>query len=94
MSEAAPTITPKSALHMKEPIWVWLYDYGPASNPEGWKGRELEVKAYPQAHTNGFRSEADARAEPQRMGWAKDHPYVLQKVYLNGVAQPESGAKK
>lgn len=73
----------KSDLHMNEPIWVWLYDYGPASHPEGWVGREHQVKAYPQAHTYAFRSEADARAHPDKMGWGKNHSYILQKTYLN-----------
>jgi hypothetical protein len=74
------------ALHMLEPIWVWLYDYGPVTYPEGWKHDASGVKAYPQAHTYAFRSESEARAHPAAMGWKKDHPYVLQKSYLNGNA--------
>lgn len=74
----------KSQFHMNLPIWVWLYDYGPNTHPEGWIGREHEVKAYPQAHTYAFTNEAEAKEHPARMGWAKDHSYILQKCYLNG----------
>lgn len=72
-------------LHMREPIWVWLYDYGPATHPEGWKDDTSGVKAYPQAHTYAFRTEKDALEHPAKMGWKHDHPYVLQKTYLTGV---------
>jgi hypothetical protein len=70
-----------SALHMNRPIWVWLYDYGPISHPDMWP-KEPKPKGYPQAHTYAFESEEAAKAHPEKMGWGKDHQYVLQKVYL------------
>ena len=79
----------KSDLHMNEPVWVWLYDYGPHTIPQAWEP-DTDVVAYPQAHTYAFRSQADALAHPAMMGWAKDHKYVLQKVYLNGEYQKDA----
>lgn len=79
----------KNALHMREPIWVWLYDYGPATHPDGWSSGTViradgsTVLAYPQAHTYAFRNYADAIAHPGVIGWSKNHHYILQKTYLN-----------
>ena len=71
---------------MNFPIWVWLYDYGPATHPEGWKNHEEKFgylpKAYPQAHTYAFLTEKEAREHPMNAGWPKDHNYILQKTYL------------
>ncbi len=73
--------TPK--LHMNEPIWVWLYDFGYITHPEMWKRTESPKLTHPQAHTYAFDNEEDANEHPKKMGWKADHPYVLQKVYLN-----------
>lgn len=71
-------------LNMDTPIWVWVYDYGPSTHPEVWTPpRPSDPKAYPQAHTYAFRNEADALEHPEKMHWDKNHPYILQKVYLN-----------
>ena len=75
-------------LHMNEPIWVWLYDYGPHTHPEAWKDYNFDPSTMPQAHTYAFYSEAEARDHPAAMGWGKDHRYVLQKTYLNGTREP------
>ncbi len=72
-------------LHMKQPIWVWLYDFGAINYPEMWEDNEHKKLTYPQAHTYSFTSEVEALLHPSRMGWEKDHPYVLQKTYLNGA---------
>jgi hypothetical protein len=62
-------------------IWVWLYDWGPHTHPEMWENG-CTVQALPQAHTYAFLTEEEAKAHPERMGWNKDHGYILQKVYL------------
>ncbi len=69
-------------LHMKKPVWVWVYDYGPNNYPDNWPP-DTEVKAYPQAHTYAFENKEDAEEHPTNMKWEKNHPYILQKVYLN-----------
>lgn len=75
-----------SKLHMNIPIWVWLYDYGPHTYLEGWKGHMEKFgyvpNAYPQAHTYAFVSEKAAREHPDNVGWDKDHSYILCKTYL------------
>ena len=76
----------KQDLTMSHPIWVWCYDYGAITHPQAWEGAEVQKQAYPQAHTYAFRNEADAMAHPALMGWGKDHPYVLQRCFLNGDA--------
>lgn len=73
-------------MHMRTPIWVWLYDYGPATCPGNWKSHQEKFgyvpKAYPQAHTYAFLTEQEALDHPDKMGWNKDHPYILQKTWL------------
>lgn len=78
-----------SNLHLNNPIWVWLYDYGPLTHPDAWREAEdyisvanPDIKAYPQAHTYAFKTEKEALEHPEKMGWKKDHNYILQKVYL------------
>jgi hypothetical protein len=68
-------------LNMDKPIWVWLYDFGPRTHPEMWEDGST-VEALPQAHTYAFDNEDDAKAHPDKMGWKKEHSYILQKVYL------------
>lgn len=73
----------KADLNLNEKIWVWLYDFGPHTVPEMWPTDITGILAFPQAHTYAFRSHDDAIAHPDRMGWKKDHGYILQGVYLN-----------
>lgn len=79
---------------MNFPVWVWLYDYGPYTHPEGWTHDTSGVVAMPQAHTYGFLTEAEAREHPTKMNWKKDHKYILQRVYLQtDMANPAMSNK-
>ena len=55
-------------LHMKTPIWVWLYDYGPLTHPDAWKQAGQfsppGIVAYPQAHTYAFMVEKETSPAP------------------------------
>ena len=66
--------------HAKFPIWVWLYDYGYITHPEVWG--EKPKLTHPQAHSYAFLTEQEAREHPDKVGWGKDHGYVLQRTYL------------
>jgi hypothetical protein len=73
----------KSDLTMSYPIWVWMYDYGSISYPQAWLKSTKQNQAHPQVHTYAFASEKDALEHPARMGWDKDHKFILGKCYLN-----------
>lgn len=74
-----------SKFNMDTPVWVWLYDYGPASHPVAWEGHEEKFgwkpKAYPQAHTYAHLSKDDAMKYAVEH-WPKEHGYILCKTYL------------
>jgi len=66
--------------HARFPIWVWLYDYGYISHPDAWGEKPKLV--HPQAHSYAFLTEKEAREHPDKVGWDKNHNYVLQRTYL------------
>ena len=68
-------------LNMTKPIWVWLFDYGPHTHPDVWPNG-CKVEALPQTHAFAFETEEEALAHPKAMGWSDNHPYILQKTFL------------
>lgn len=70
-----------SKMHMKTPIWVWLYDFGPHTHPEMWTSG-CKIEALPQTHSYAFTSEEEALAHPKAMNWKPNHEYILEKTWL------------